>query len=48
MDFSFGFGLGSSAYLLSGYNPNIVYIWVVYNDNNTILFNDGNNLGYRE
>ena len=48
MDFSFGFGLGSSAYLLSGYNPNIVYIWVVYNDNNTILFNDGNNLGYKE
>ena len=48
MDFSFGFGLGSSAYLLSGYNPNIVYIWIVYNDNNTILFNDGNSLGYRE
>ena len=48
MDFSFGFGLGSSTYLLSGYNPNIVYIWVVYNDNNTILFNDGNSLGYRE
>ena len=48
MDFSFGFGLGSSAYLLSGYNPNIVYIWVVYNDNNTILFNDDNSLGYRE
>lgn len=48
MDFSFGFGLGSSAYLLSGYNPNIVYIWGVYNDNNTILFNDGNSLGYRE
>ena len=27
MDFSFGFGLGSSAYLLSGYNPLINYDW---------------------
>lgn len=48
MDFSFGFGLGSSAYLLSGYNPNINYTWIAFNDNNTIVFNDGNNLGYRE
>ena len=48
MDFLFCFGLGSSAYLLSGYNPNINYIWVVYNDNNTILFNDGNSLVYKE
>ena len=31
-----------------GYNSNIVYTWIVFNDNNTILFNDGNNLGYRE
>ena len=48
MDFSFGFGLGSSAYLLNRYNPNINYTWIVFNDNNTILFNDGNNLGYKE
>ena len=36
--------------LVSGtrYNPNINYIWVVYNDNNIILVNDGNRLGYRE
>lgn len=27
MDFSFGFGLGSSAYLLSAYNPLINYDW---------------------
>lgn len=27
MDFSFGFGLGNSAYLLSGYNPLINYNW---------------------
>lgn len=27
MDFSFGFGLGSSAYLLSGYKPHINYSW---------------------
>lgn len=48
MDFSFGFGLGSRVYFNWVNNPNIVYIWVVYNDNNTILFNDGNSLGYRE
>ena len=33
---------------LGRYNPNINYTWIVFNDNNTILFNDGNNLGYRE
>ena len=38
-----GILLGSSRY-----NPNINYTWIVFNDNNTILFNDGNNLGYRE
>ena len=48
MDFSFGFGLGSSAYLLSRYNPNTVYTWIVFNDNKSIVYNDGNNLGYRE
>ena len=34
-------GLGRS-------NPYINYTWIVFNDNNTILFNDGNNLGYKE
>lgn len=33
---------------LGGYNSNINYTWIVFNDNNTILFNDGNNLGYKE
>ena len=38
-----GILLGSSRH-----NPYINYILIVFNDNNTILFNDGNNLGYKE
>ena len=33
---------------LGGHKPYINYTWIVFNDNNTILFNDGNNLGYKE
>ena len=41
--------VGSGILLGSGgHNQYINYTWIAFNDNNTILFNDGNNLGYKE
>lgn len=33
---------------LGGHDPNIVYTWIAFNDNKSIVYNDGNNLGYKE
>lgn len=38
-----GILLGSSRY-----NPNINYTWIAFNDNKSIVYNDGNNLVYKE
>lgn len=32
----------------NAYNPDTQYVWIVYNDNNTIVYNDNKTIVYEE
>ena len=44
-------GLGSLSIFtnkINRYNPNTQYVWIVFNDNNSIVYNDGKKIVYEE